>query len=72
MIVYQKLLDLLQAQGYTSYKIRQEGLISQSALTRLKKGTGSVDASTINKLCKKFGVQPGDLMEYVPDDTVED
>ena len=26
------------------------------------------DAKIIDKLCKYFGVQPGDLFEYVPDD----
>lgn len=67
MISYQKLFALLAANGYTSYKIRQEKLIGQGTLTNLKKGTGGIDAKTLDKLCRKFNCQPGDLMEYVPD-----
>lgn len=68
MISYQKLFYLLKENGYTSYRIRQEKLIGQGTLTRLKNGTGGIDAKTIDTLCRKFNVQPGDLMEYIPDE----
>lgn len=68
MIVYDKLFEILQKYGYTSYKIRQEKLIGQGSLTKLKSGTGGLDAKTIDKLCKLFNCQPGDLMEFIDDD----
>ncbi|MGL6200595.1 MAG: helix-turn-helix domain-containing protein [Lachnospiraceae bacterium] len=67
MIKYDKLFELLKKRGYTTYKIRQEKLIGQGTLTNLKNGTGGLDAKTINKLCCVLKCQPGDLMEYVPD-----
>lgn len=67
-INYQKLFDLLEKNGWTTYKIRKEKLIGQGTLTALKNGTGGLDSKTISRLCKTLNCQPGDLMEYVPDE----
>jgi len=67
-IKYDKLLDLLEKNGYTSYKIKQTKLMGQGTLTAIKNGTGGLDAKTIERLCEKFNCQPGDLMEYVKKD----
>jgi len=67
MISYDKLFRRLAERGYTSYKIRQDKVIGQGTLTRLKAGTGGIDAGTLNKLCRLLSCQPGDLMEYIPD-----
>ena len=67
MIVYDKLFALLKERGINTTEIRRTNLISQGTLTRLKNGTGGLDNRTINKLCERLGVQPGDIMEYVAD-----
>ena len=67
-ICYTKLLMLLEENGYTSYRIRQEKLMGQGTLTAIKNGTGGLDAKTLNRLCKVLNCQPGDLMEYVDDE----
>lgn len=67
-ISYKKLFVLLEQQGWTTYKIRKEKLIGQGTLTALKNGTGGLDSKTISKLCEVLHRQPGDLMEYVPDE----
>ncbi|MDL2248381.1 helix-turn-helix transcriptional regulator [Tyzzerella sp. OttesenSCG-928-J15] len=67
-IVYDKLLKMLKDKGYSTYRIRQEKLIGQGTLTALKNGTGGLDAKTLARLCKVLNCQPGDIMEYVPDD----
>ena len=67
-IVYDKLMMLLKEKGYTTYRIRQEKLIGQGTLTALKNGTGGLDSKTIARLCKILECQPGDIMEYVPDE----
>lgn len=64
-IAYDKLLKLLEQNGYTSYKIRQDKLIGQGTLTAIKNGTGGLDAKSIAKLCAVLKCQPGDIMEYV-------
>lgn len=70
-ISYKKMYALLEAQGWTTYKIRKEKLIGQGTLTALKNGTGGLDSKTINRLCKVLNCQPGDIMEYIPDDEGE-
>ena len=49
-IKYDKLFALMKEKGLTSYKIRQENIISQGALTSLRAGK-SVTMETIEKLC---------------------
>ncbi len=68
-ISYKKLFQLLEENGWTTYKIRKEKLIGQGTLTALKNGTGGLDSKTISRLCETFNCQPGDLMEYVSDKT---
>ena len=68
-ISYKKLYELLEKNGWTAYRIRKEKLIGQGTLTALKNGTGGLDSKTINRLCKVLNCQPGDIMEYIPDET---
>ena len=65
-ISFQKLFDLMKEKGLTTYKIRKENIISQSALTALK-NEKSVTTDTIAKLCKALNCQHADIMEYVED-----
>ena len=66
-IKFEKLFSLMKKRGLSTYRIRQENIISQSALTALNNDR-SVTTDTINKLCKALNCQPGDIMEYVDDD----
>ncbi len=67
-IKYDKLLKLLDVNGFTSYRIRKEKIMGQATLTAIKNGTGGLDHRTIAKLCDVLNCQPGDLMEYERDD----
>lgn len=67
MIVYGKLLQLMEERGINSYTLKKEGIIGQGTYYAIKNGTGGLDHRSINKLCKYLNCQPGDLMEYVPD-----
>ncbi|MBD5138683.1 MAG: helix-turn-helix transcriptional regulator [Ruminococcus sp.] len=66
-IVYDKLLELMKQRGITSYTIRQNNIIGQATLQKIKSG-GDIDTRTIAKLCKLLDCQPGDILEYVPDE----
>ena len=68
---YDKLLKLLEEKGYTSYRIRKEKILGQATLTAIKNGTGGLDHRSIAKLCEYLGCQPGDLMEYISEDTTQ-
>ncbi|MBQ7283960.1 MAG: helix-turn-helix transcriptional regulator [Oscillospiraceae bacterium] len=66
-IKFDKLFALMAEKGLTTYKIRKQNIISQSALQNLKDNK-SVTIDTIDKLCVALDCQPGDLMEYVPEE----
>ena len=66
-IVYNKLFVMMKECGLSTYRIRKENIISQRALTSLKNGK-SVTTDTIERLCKSLNCQPGDILEYIPDD----
>ena len=59
-------LAALKSRGYTSYRIRQDNLIGQSYLQQIREGE-LVSLACLDKLCALLDCQPGDLMEYVPD-----
>ncbi|MBS6876077.1 MAG: helix-turn-helix transcriptional regulator [Ruminococcus sp.] len=71
MISYQKLFDKLKEEGWSFYRVRQEKLIGQGTLTRLRNQSGGLDSKTLDKICRTFNCQPGDLMEYIPDEGSE-
>ena len=68
-IKYDKTLKLLEEKGFTSYRIRKEKILGQATLTAIKNGTGGLDHRSIARLCKALNCQPGDIMEYVEDET---
>lgn len=65
---YDKLFELFKEKKITTYKIRKENIISQAALTKMKNGNGNIDTRTLERLCSILDCQPGDIMEYVPDE----
>lgn len=66
MIVYDKLFVLLKDRGISTYKIRKDNIIPQGTLSLLKNNK-SVTIDTINKLCAVLNCQPGDILDYIPD-----
>jgi putative transcriptional regulator len=66
-IKYDKLFRLFEEKGITTYRIRKENIVSQGTLTKMKNGSGSIDTRTIDKICRVLNCQPGDILEYVPD-----
>lgn len=56
----------LKDKGYTSYKIRQEKLLSESTIQKLRSGKG-VSWENIETLCRLLDCQPGDLLHYTAD-----
>lgn len=68
-ISYKKLLELLESKNITSYSItKKEKIIGQATWKKIHDG-GHIDTRTIEALCKYLKCQPGDILEYIPDDT---
>lgn len=57
-------LEALKAKGYTTYRIRQEMLLSESTVQKLRRNE-PVSWDNVATLCKLLDVQPGELLEYV-------
>lgn len=60
-------LALLKAAGYPSTRIRAEKLLGQSYVQQLRKGE-LISWAALNKVCSLLDCQPGDLLEYLPDE----
>ena len=57
MIIYKNILSQLKDAGYNTTRIRKEKLLPQSTLQRL-----------LNIICTLLNCQPGDILEYIPDE----
>ena len=67
-ISYIKLLKLFDQKGVTSYTITKKDKIIGQATWKKIHENGHIDTRTIETLCKYLECQPGDIMEYVPDE----
>ena len=63
-IKYDKMLQLFQEKGITSYTMKKEKIIGQATWKKIQEG-GDIDTRTISALCEYLDCQPGDLLEYV-------
>ena len=66
MIAYYKLLDLLNKRDMTKEQLKNASGISSATMTKISKGE-SVTLKTINAICEVLKVQPGDILEWIPD-----
>lgn len=56
------IIKRLADRGYTSYKIRQDNLLSQGTLTKIKKG-GNITLETLNIICCLLKCQISDIVQ---------
>lgn len=61
-------LEALKDAGYSSTRLRKEKLMGESYMTQLRRGE-MVSWKTIETICRLLNCQPGDLVEYVPEET---
>ena len=61
-------LEALKAKGYTTYILRKDNILSQSTLQKLREGKG-LSWENIERLCSLLECQPGDLIEYVQENS---
>lgn len=57
-------VSALKEKGYSSYRIRQEKLLSESTIQKLRAGKG-VSWENLETLCALLECQPADLIEFV-------
>ena len=64
-------LGLLKANGYNTNKIRTDKILSESTLTKLRRGQG-VSWDNLETICKLTNSRIEDIIEYVSDENVKD
>ncbi|MDV2685176.1 helix-turn-helix domain-containing protein [Alkalihalophilus lindianensis] len=64
---YKPLWKLLLDEDMTKTQLREELEMSSTTLARMGKGQ-NVSMEVLDKLCKRFGVQPNEIIEYVESD----
>ena len=69
-ISFHKLDCLLEDRGKKWQFLRDSG-ISPGIVAKMKDGSGHTDTRTIQKVCMLLNCQPGDIMEYIPDNRTE-
>lgn len=61
------ILAALKAAGYSTYKIRKDKIFAESTLQQFRNGE-IVSTEQLSKLCKLLNCQPGDILEYEPEE----
>ena len=62
------ILAELKSAGYNTTRIRREKIIGESTVQRLRTGNTSLNLESLDIVCKILQCQPGDLVEWVPDE----
>ena len=68
-ISYDKFFLLLKQKGLKKYDLRKNKVIGVATLDNMR--TGKRHIGTIEKLCAYLHCQPGDIMEYIPDEETD-
>lgn len=58
------IIDELKKAGYTTYKIRNERIIGEGTLSKIRRGD-VVSIEILDLLCRLLKKQPGDIIEYI-------
>ena len=66
MVFKINVLQALKDKGYSTYRIKNDKLLSQSTLQKLREGK-PVSWENIETFCRLLEIQPGELLEYNPD-----
>ena len=61
----------MEEKGLSTYKIRKEKIISESTLQNIR-NNGRITTDAIANLCCALNCQPGDILEYIPDEPETD
>jgi len=59
-------LQVLKEKGFSSYKLRQRKIMGERTIQQLRTGE-LVSWETIARICALLDCQPGDIVEYTPE-----
>ncbi len=61
------ILSELKKAGYPTTRLRQEKIMGESTLQKLRTGNTGINLSSLGIVCKILHCQPGDLVEWEED-----
>ena len=62
------ILAALKDAGYNTTRLRKEKLLSEGMIQSLREGK-YISLQNLSKICELLDCQPGDLIEYVKEET---
>lgn len=62
------ILKELKDAGYSSYRLRQEKILSEGTLQKMRSGNIAITLESLGVVCDILRCQPGDLVEWVEDE----
>ena len=70
IIFNENIQNALKSKGFTTYILQKKLKIPGAVVTKIHNNDAMVfNMVTINKICALLDCQPGDILEYVPDDS---
>lgn len=66
-IMFYKLLDILNRRGLSKKDLQTISGFSSATMAKIS-AHACISLVVVNKICASLNVQPGDIMEYVPDE----
>lgn len=66
-IKYYKMLDLMNRKNMGKEELRKKIQVSPATMAKISKNE-YISLEVINKICAVLNCQPGDILEYVPDE----
>ena len=74
-ISWERLWMLMKEKGLSTYDIRRRGILSEVTLQKLRNNDyigGNISSDAIASLCAALECQPGDIMQYIPNDALKE
>jgi len=66
------IIDKLKEKGYSTYKLRNDHLLSEKTLTEIRKGRVMFSEKTFEFLCSALEMQISDIVEHIPNEKKAD
>lgn len=61
-------MEELKKAGYSSYRLRQEKVLGEATLQKIRVGSTMLTLESVDAICDILQCQPGDLLEWYPAD----
>ena len=71
MILYTKLEKILKERNISKEKLRTDIDIAPNTVAKIKKNE-TMNLSVIDKICEYLQVQPGDILEWVSNESIKE